>query len=375
MLFILFPAFFIISCVDEYWPVLDKYENLLVVDGILTNSDEPVKVRLSLSSAVSSDKPIPLGGGNVYLTDEKQGVTNFSETEPGTYQVIDSMFRGQVGKFYQLHINLPDGRSYESDVCYMKPESIIDSVYGVIEKPADSDDSNDFPGIQFYIENHSEVSDTSYYLWKVTQTYKYRATFDIDYTWTGEFHPFPDPDSLRTCWHTARVSDILVATTGLLDPTTVSQFPLHFVSTETKLLSIRYSPLVQQISISKAAFEFYEAIGEQNIETGNLWSTQPYQILGNIHNISNNSEPVLGFFVVGGATQKRIFVNKPPLTFYYKECVPDFESVQNIKLEDRITWPIYIDDIMVLGWAMADSKACFDCRLEGGSLTPPDFWK
>lgn len=372
---IFFALIFSLSaCLDEYWPDLDKYENLLVVDGVLTNKSNPTTIHLSLSSSISSEQLIPVNNGVVYLTDENQDIILFSEQEPGVYQVTDSTFQGQVGKSYQLHIELPNGKRYESDVCEMKAPSSIDSVYGIIENPDPFDNSQSFPGMQFYIENHSEVNDTSYYLFKVIHTYQYKSTFDIDYIWVGEFLAYPNPDSLRTCWRTAKANEILVSTSGLLDPTAINQFPLHFVSTESKLLSIRYSPLVRQLSISKAAYDFFSAVKEQSTKQENLWTTQPFQILGNIHNVDNKSEPVLGYFVVAGASEKRIFVNKPPLTFYYEVCEPDFESLRFIESEPRSRWPIYIDDIMFLGWAMADSKACFDCRLEGGSITPPHFW-
>jgi hypothetical protein len=374
-LLIFIMVFIITSCIDEYYPELERYEDLLVVDGTLTNGSEPSVVKLSVSSSLSSQKLIPVTEGELYITDENRTITMLSETDLGTYKPMDTTFRGEVGKTYQLHITLPNGKKYKSDVCEMNAASPIDSIYSTIVYPENSEINNEFPGLQFYIENHSEVNDTSYYLWKVSQTYKYQSTFEIDYYYVGEFFPYPNPDSLHTCWRTTPLNEILVATSGLLDPTAINQFPLHFVSTETKMLSFRYSPLVKQLSISKSAFNFYKAIEKQNIETGNLWSIQPYQILGNIHNVDDESEPVLGYFVVAGASEKRIYVNKPPLEFYYNVCQPDFESVQYIADENRDTWPIYIDDIMVLGWAMADSKSCFDCRLAGGSLTPPDFWE
>ena len=376
LLLIIFLLFCVTSCVDEYMPELDKYENLLVVDGLLTNSSDPIVVRLSISSLVNDEKFIPVSNGELFITDENQVIAqHLLETGPGTYQAMDTSFRGQVGKAYQLHINLPNGQSYISDVCRLKAPSPIDSVFGIIEPPDFSNGNPDFPGIQFYVANHSEVNDSCYYLWRLSETYKYQSDFDIDYTWEGEFIPYPDPDSLRTCWRTTKVNEIIFASTKYLDPTAVNQFPLYFVSTATKRLSIKYSVLIKQLSISEGAFNFYNAIKEQNIEQGNLWTQQPFQILGNMHDVNNSDKPVLGYFIVAGATEKRIFVNRPALTFYYNICPPDFESLRWIAFEPQSSWPIYIDDIMFLGWAMADERVCFDCRLEGGSLSPPDFWE
>jgi hypothetical protein len=225
------------------------------------------------------------------------------------------------------------------------------------------------------VNNHNVVNDTSYYIWKLSQTYKYRSSFDIDYTWEGEYIPYPNPDSLRTCFKTSIVKELLFASTQYLDPTAINQFPLHFVPTSTKELSIRYSCLVRQLRISENAFSFYQAIDEQNFEQGNdLWSKQPVQIRGNIHNVNNDDEPVLGYFLVAGSSEERIFVDRPGIPFYYTECTPDFD-LRWVPYSTPNEWPIYIEDIMFSGWCLGDSRSCFDCRLDGGLLTPPDFWE
>ncbi len=375
LLAIIFILFFITSCIDEYWPEVDKYENLLVVDGQLTNSSEDVFVKLSISSSLSNYTLIPINGADVFFTDEDQSMTHLTETESGIYLPSDSTFHGKIGEVYQLHINLPNGKSYISDECQVPFPSPIDSLYGIIDPNNSLNKNSDFPGIQFYVENHSDINDTSYFIWKSYETYKYRSSFDIDFTWEGELIPNPDVTALRTCWKTSKVNDFIVSSTELTESDYVNKFPLHFVSTETKKLSIRYSLLVKQLSVSKTTFNFYEAIQEQNEEQGQMWSKQPMQILGNIHNIDNPDEPVLGYFITAGIDQKRIFVDRPQLQFYYTECTPDFEVMRFIQYEPPSSWPIYIEDIMYLGLVGGNSKECFDCRLSGGNLTPPDFWE
>ena len=130
---------------------------------------------------------------------------------------------------------------------------------------------------------------------------------------------------------------------------------------------------VNQLSITKKTYDFFDVIEQQNIEQGDLYSKQPIQIKGNVSNINNPNEPVLGYFIVAGITKKRIFIDRPGIPFYYVECVPDYDLTY-IRFEPPSSWPIYIVDIMFTGWAMGHQNNCFDCRLDGGSLTPPDFW-
>lgn len=362
------------SCEEEFRPELSKYEGLLVVDGLLTNGEDPVSVKLSVASTVYEKALIPLSGAELHISDQDGEVIMLAEKEPGTYKAADSLFTGVSGNSYQLHIALPDGRRYVSDPCMLRPSIPIDAVYGEEENPELGETDHELPGVQFYVENHANTSDTLYYLWRLIHTWQYRSSFNIDYTWEGELIPFPNPDSLRTCWITKNVGKIIFGSTLYLDPTDINRFPLHFVPTNTKLLSIRYSLMVKQLNISGEAWEFYYAIEQQNIEQGDLWSEQPVQIRGNVMRLDEDvDEPVLGYFIVAGETKKRIFIDRPDLPFSYTECVPDYD-LRWLPFTPPSSWPIYLDDIMFTGLAAGDQDACFDCRLRGGDIEPPGFW-
>ncbi len=361
------------SCVDKFWPDVDKYENVLVVDGLLSDSNDPTTVRLSYSSSINSGDFIPAVGGELYLSSSIQDDVFFDETEPGIYMITDTSFKGIPEAFYQLHIKMPSGNIYESEMCSMPLSSPIDTIYNVYESKQVYVGGMEEHGLQFYLNNHSDSYDTCYYLWKLSSTFKYQASFRIHYTFEGEFIPYPNPDSLRTCWFSSKENDIFIFSTQYFDEPIVKDLPLNFVSTSNKSLSIRYSLNVNQLSISKDAYDFFNALKQQNIDQGNMYSKQPIQIKGNVVSINNKEEPVLGYFVVAGSTEKRIYVDRPKIPFTYVECTPDYD-LRFIRFEPPSAWPIYIVDIMFTGWAMGPTNNCFDCRLDGGSLTPPDYW-
>ncbi|NQU35895.1 MAG: DUF4249 domain-containing protein [Bacteroidetes bacterium] len=365
----------ITSCVEKYWPQVDRYNHVLVVDGFLSNSNDPATVNLSYSSSINEGVFIPISDGIVYVVDNNQLTLTFTETEPGVYLSEDQSFQGQIGNSYQLFVELPNGNKYESEICWLNAPSPIDSVYGVQETREVPNRYLPQQIVQFYLDNHSDNSDTCYYMWRLNQTYKYQSSFDIDYTWEGEFKPFPVPDSMRTCWHDSQVQEIFTFTTKNLASPLIDRFPLNFCSTDTKELSIRYSLLVSQLSISKEAFDFWDAMRQQNVDMENLHSRQPFQLRGNIKNIENAEETVLGYFTVAGVTKKRIYVNRPALPFYYMICEPDYGSMGWIQFEPPEYWPIYLTMSNSGALGMATLYECFDCQLEGGSLRPPDFWE
>lgn len=365
----------LMSCVEKYWPSIDKYENLMVVDGLVTNGSDTTVVNLSISTSINDTRLLPLTGAEVYISDQNNMVTQLIELEIGSYRVSKDDFLPQVGDSYQLHIIHPNGNKYESDLCILAQPSPIDSIYGVVESYEEANVSHDIVGLQFYVDNHSVGGDTVNYLWRLSQTYKYRASFSLDYMWKGRMIEVNSPDSLRTCWRTKPVVDIFTYSTRFLDNSTIVKYPLNFVSTETKMLSIRYSLFVEQLTISNNALTFWDAVMKQNAGQDNLYNQQPVQIRGNVINVLDESEVVLGYFTVAGISQKRIFVNRPPISFYYNNCEPDFEGMMMLGMSSSVDWPVFVTEVSGQGMALAGSDVCFDCRLEGGSLTPPDFWE
>jgi len=143
-------------------------------------------------------------------------------------------------------------------------------------------------------------------------------------------------------------------------------------------LSIRYSLLTSQYSISKNAYTFWTNVKEQNENLGDLYSKQPFQIRGNIYNVNNSSEPVLGYFTVAGISQKRIFVNKPgpPVVMRYGECKlveQDYMNFAVLFLTSPAEWPEFAtyDEN---GANAYPPQVCLDCREKGGTIEKPDFW-
>lgn len=363
------------SCVDKYFPKVDEYANVLVVDGMLTNYTDQVYVNLSYSMNLYDEVLEPVTGCNVYVVENDENTVSFIEMDEGRYKPVEISFKGTVGKTYQLFVELPSGRKYESEVCIMLAPSSIDSVYGNAEEHEVM--GRPFPeqGIQFYIDGHNSISDTSYYMWQLFHTYEYQSSFDIAFTWVGYFKPFPKPDSLRTCWYSSQIQDIYTFSTRNLKNSRIKRFPLNYSSADTKELSIRYSLLVNQLSLEKQAYDFWEALRQQNISMENLHARQPYQLRGNIVSVEDVVEPILGYFTVASVSKKRIYVNRPTLDFKYMICEPDFKDIGRIRWLDEKYWPVNIVQVPSGALGTATQELCFDCQLEGGSLTPPDFWE
>jgi hypothetical protein len=192
-------------------------------------------------------------------------------------------------------------------------------------------------------------------------------------------HVNENSDSLKTCWHTEKVYSFFIENTMALSEPRLTNYPLSFVDTKTRRLSIRYSLLVDQYTISAGAYQYWNAVKEQNTETGGLYTRQPYQLRGNVYNTSDNNEQVLGYFMVAGVSQKRIFVNRPEATvrMYYPICElweSDYRDYQEMFLGSTPDeWPLFVTED-ARGIRALPNQKCIDCTQKGGVLEKPDFW-
>lgn len=371
------PVF--ISCKESYWPDLEgRYQNLLVVDGMISNEPGPYIIKLSQSSPVGDPGYIPVGGYTIIIRDDQGNEEELFETEGGTYSTLADGIQGVIGRHYKLEITAPSGKIFGSDYELLREPTGIESVYPVIEYHESNELNHDIAGYQFYINTTLAEQANNYYLWNLTSTYEYKADLKIRYIYDGTFRPFMAWDSLRTCWKTDNIMEIFTYSTTSLNEPVLRNYPLNYVNTETRELSIRYSLLVKQLTISENAYKFWTLAKEQNSEIGGLHPQQPFQIRGNIKSLDNSDDFILGYFMVAGVAEKRIFVDRPPyqVKMYYPICVVgdgDVENFGSIFYTTESSWPVYATTDNK-GRLAYPNQECLNCELSGGVINRPEFW-
>lgn len=375
---IIIGVFLVIAsgCVEEYWPELTKYEDLLVVDGLITNDPAPYTVKLSISSTVKAPRWIPLPGATVVIRNGEGEAEPLIETEEGVYKTSPDGMQGTIGKKYRIEIETRDGKTYQSPFEEIREPVGLDTIYAEIEYKPGEEFLHDLEGLQFYLDTKTATTDSNYLMWNLYATYKYRSDFKIRYIFEGALEFFPRPDSLQICWRTYRIPQIFTSQTADLMEPVIHRYPLHYVDTEVRELYYRYSLLVEQLTLGRETWEFWNEVKEQNDAQGGLYTNQPFQIRGNIKNILDPEEPVLGRFTVAGLSKKRIFVSRPELQFWFPVCVLSDADVENfglIFLSPPNTWPVYATSTLS-GAGALPAQECMDCRKIGGTIVKPDYW-
>ncbi len=364
----------LVGCREEVALELNKNPQLLVVDGTITNNPGPYIISLSLTSTLIDPQNIPLSGCIVTIYDDSGNSEVLTELEPGVYYTSASGMQGQIGSSYKITILSPDGKEYESDFSMMKEPIGIESIYADTTTISSQEFPSGLPGIQFFTNSNIGQTPDNFFLWRIIETYKYDAnnTLHAVYQHGRIFVNNVDTtfsfDTLRTCWKTQQIKNIYTGKTSNLSIPKIINQPLHFVGTDSKRLTQRYGFLLEQLTIDEQAYDFWRKVEEQISEENIFVAKQPYNIVGNIKNVNNPSEKVLGYFTVAAVDQKRMFVSRPNMPFYVSTCF----VVTDLRNMFRQSGPFYLVlSDQGLGKVHPD---CIDCRSEGGVTEKPGFW-
>lgn len=428
------PILLLLSCVDETWPELDPSdEDLLVVEGRITNLPGPYTVKLSRTLPMDSlsenntmaDDFVPFTNAVVSITDDQNNSETLTEIEPGIYKTAEGGIQGMVGKSYKLTIVSEDGKAYESDYEEILEPIGIDSIYTKEELVDDV-----ILGYRFVVSSDLNPAERNFYKWELYETYEYHAPYNPQYEFNGvftnaytdaqgNFHPgsysdtrpynipkLPNSLNLNVCWQTEKVEGSYRETTKYISTSKIDEFPLHFIYYGHTKLRFKYNLLVQQHSISEKAYNYLEELEEQNsYDENELYTKQPYQMRGNVRNINNSGEPVLGYFYTSGISEKRMYAppDKRPkhkneyAAFYCYSANLLSVSYLGVGATNQIDlflelmsnrpsyWPVYFGPAVIYHpdkmpwdwdiWFAAYPKYCYDCREKGGQLEKPDFWE
>ena len=392
----LITVFLLCTCIDPYYPNLGKYESLLVVDGLITNSDNSSTIRLSRTFQQVSSGPSVVSDANVYITDDTDNRISLANKGNGIYKTDSLEFKGIPGRTYVLHVQTTDGEEFESDPCMMYPVQEIDSIYFEKDQQFFSNGTQAAEGIMIYLDSKGGLGNP-YYRWTFDETWKFKVPYPkmYDYIKTpGKpnapvFRPVKEVKEF--CWKNNQSGEVLIRSIGEVNDGKVMKQPVSFIATgQTDRLLIQYSILVKQYSVSKQEYDFWNNLKQVN-ETGNdIFAKQPYSVISNIHNTKNPNERVLGYFQVSAISQKRKYilfrdVALTGLHFYSYPCQTqayspiDFGIGPPPRTWDDVIWYMTTNGsnftfIEPMGGKLVfTSPECANCELTGTS-SKPVFW-
>lgn len=365
------------SCVEPFEPVLDETREVLVISGMI--SDRPGRHTVTVSRSVPYKNPSFQGVEQcvVTVTDQDGNMMFYTGEGEGVYSanIPDSYL--EVGDAVSVHVVTPDDREYRSSYDTILPCPVIDSVYYELSSRETSDPEKNLSGVQFYLDMSGSATNSRNLLWQVDETWEYWASLIGNHIWL-ENGPIIEYSSspLFKCWKHLPLMQFYTATTRNLSSNELRRVALNYVSNETDRLSVTYSILVKQQSLSSEAYNYFVRMNEQAVELGGLYDTQPSSVIGNIYSVYDPEEVVLGFFHASQVREQRIFVqNNNFFEFYIPHISCEYEPMSAIAHWPHIEFPIYIYDEGPFKPSWTAPPFCFNCMLQGGDTIRPEYWE
>jgi hypothetical protein len=335
LLFVIVMSMF--SCLDKYPAPIRSETSKLVVDGAISTSKPPYQIKLTYSGvfdyAFQTQANQVEPNAIITVSDKTGRSTGFKYLGAGIYQSTDLTFRGVVGQSYTMLIKLPNGQQYASFPEKMPTPVPVENIYGEFKKKEleqtdyyyISDYNPNIPpryptfgaisyaaepngpsGYQIFIDTKDPGNEANYYRW-TAQSVTRRET-------TGVCGPFCNCTCIvgESCFLPLKHIDLNITTDALINGNTIKRRPLFFSSVfATGNIYIE----VDQISMTREAYQFWKRYQEQLERTGTILDPLPSPIEGNVYNVNNPSDLALGYFAASGIFKKRVIIPVQALEF------------------------------------------------------------
>jgi hypothetical protein len=357
--------------------ILSKDINKFVVSGQVTDDNDYQIVSVSKASSVGEPQFIPVSNCYVRIFDDKGNEFVMQESSKGIYQVrIDKNYL-IPGTSFKVKVLTSDGIDIDSDFDQMYECPQVDSVYYIRKEIQTNIHGMVTRGLQFYVDLDCGNINSHFFRWEAIETWEHHAPYAKEWYYDGTVHHISPPDSSRiVCWSTELVRKIYTLSTLDLVENKYYMLPLHFVDNHTSRLRYGYSLLINQFSMSEAAYSYWDQLRINSSEQGGLYEKQPLSIRGNLHNNTNPDQVVLGFFSASSLKSKRIFIsNVENFAFDFTTyCSPETLGVGGLRSIDPSEYPAYLAGNKLKFLSVQLSQYCVDCMALGGSTIKPDFW-
>jgi hypothetical protein len=390
---LLFVLIIFTGCKKPYTPpAIVARNSYLVVEGVINSGTDSTFIKLSrtvnLASKIASNPEL-----HAILTVESDQNSSYPLTETHNGNYISAGLNLNNAQKYRLRIKTADNNVYLSDFVAVLNSPPIDTIGFAAEGN----------NLNIYSGTHDATNSAKYFRWDYQETWIIHPKFFSEFKSNGDTVLGRDliNDNIYTCWRSDTSSTILLGSSAKLAQDVIVANPITSMTSTSEKIGTRYSILLRQYALTGDAYSFWESLKKNTEQLGSIFDAQPSQLVGNIHSITNPSEPVIGYISVGSVSSKRIFIDTHQLPAWvpitpYDGCIDTallykfYEGVQKtlvnqVDLFINYNTPGNHFDVLIpiaaltipggtiVGFTAAEPQ-CVDCTLRGTNKQPV-FWK
>jgi Domain of unknown function (DUF4249) len=355
-----------LGCKQAYDPpVVSSPNTYLVVEGFINNGPDTTYYSLSHTYKLS-DTATAIPELQALVTVQGKDNSSYPLTEMGNGVYGAPLTGLNSAVQYRLDIRTIAGKEYTSDYVDMKVSPPIDSVSWTLSNQ----------GVEIYDNTHDPQGNSRYYRWQYQETWEFNSAYysTVSYT-NGGFVDFP-VDTFYTCWQSDASTSILLASSTKLAQDQIQMAPLEMIPKGDWRLSVMYSILVKQYVLTPDAYAWWQLLQKNTEQIGSIFGVEPSTTGGNIHNVSDSTELVIGYVSAGTLAKQRIYITDAQVSpwDYVSQCT-DFNTSPD-SVPYFLRGGDYLINQIQIGAAVRYNmsfESCVNCTLIGTNHKP-SFW-
>lgn len=365
------------SCVYPFEPELDKSagRNLVIEGDLLIGSYS--YIRLGYMSYLDEDVAEWDVKAEVRAEDEKGNMYIGKRVDSNLYLI--SLNLADPSSRFRLYVVLDDGREYASEWAEARRAPVVDEITHELYAPTNQ--------VRFNITLHSDDGE-QYFRWFFDEDWEYESLYNATYWYdldiedpedNGRMIKYGEREGTHYCWMNQQSTGLYFTTTRDLESDKVQEKNFYRVAAQSQKMSSLYSMNVRVESTTEDCFDYWKNVRTNSENLGDLFSPIPSEMRGNIYNLSDPDEIVLGYVNVSTIAEKRVFVDNNETGYYIKKTyIPEEDWMIEVPTSEWRRYYLYKQYLPVskgegsiFYWA---PKRCVDCRLQGGTKNRPVFW-
>ncbi|MCK5137237.1 MAG: DUF4249 domain-containing protein [Bacteroidales bacterium] len=364
------------SCIEPFEPEIREEQELMVIEGMISDKPGIHQVIVSKSAPYNHPDFVPVNGCVVVVEDNEGNMEVYDLVGNGVYEAWLTPPFLAVEKSYSVRVETPERGHYRSDFDTLLACPPVDSVYYMEKSSGGAEPDITYRGIQFYNDVRGTRDGARNFRWISTATWEYKSPFTAQYVWNRDRVHYYAEDTVSTCYLTETIQTVYAASTRFLTENSIYQNKLQYVSDQTPRMSVRYSLIVEQHSLSDQAYTYWEKLSAQSAQSASFYETQPSSTEGNMYNVYHSAEKVLGCFYAAQIQGKRIFVENQELDFPVMGYTCTLDTIENFSsfVYDNYYYLFSLAEISPGPPWLTAGKKCFDCTKRGGYNDIPEFW-
>jgi hypothetical protein len=312
---------FVSGCIEAIEPEFDFQDGLIIIDAFALSEEGLSQVSIKKSVELSGfGSFVNVGDAQVSFVNSDNGIIeDLTETSEGFY-VTSPTFVVKEGEIWKLNVVLADGRKYESSNQKISRGVLLEDLQATYMDEVTFDVGfNDFvPGHKLTATFTDPAGEENFYIWRMRSFEPLNTCltcFDGIYR-NGDclvqdiprFLPqYHDYLCLTDCWLIRYGSTLPILNDQFTDGVKIENQEVGnviFYRKQNILVEI------QQLSVNKSTFKYYETISDLVEESGGLNAPTPAALLGNIISTSNSEDYVIGNFTAAMVSTQRVFLKR-----------------------------------------------------------------